>query len=278
MGSPETSVTETKYLLHRRFDRLGRLIGDANMEKLFRSHVMIIGLGGVGGWAAESLARSGVGRLTLVDFDDICVTNTNRQIQAMQSQVGEKKALVLAERLRKINPQLSVDAIVDFYREDNSEFILARRPDWVFDCIDNITAKCHLLAACRRSGLRVITSGGAGGRIDPLKIRCVDMSETAEDPMLQQVRKVLRQKYEFPRTGAFEVPCVYSEEPMHEPIDLKYDQGKGFRCVCPQGKNDFHSCEKRNIIYGTASFLTGSFGFAMAAHVVQQLIKQGSVE
>lgn len=237
---------------------------------------MVIGLGGVGGWAAESLARSGVGRLTLVDFDDICVTNTNRQIQAQQNVVGEKKALVLAERFRKINPQMEVLPVLDFYREETSETILGVNPDFVLDCIDNITAKCHLLAECRKRALRVITSGGAGGRLDPQKIRCVDLAETAEDPMLQQVRKVLRQKYAFPREkeGGFGVDCVFSEEPMQAPIELHYDQGKGFRCVCPKGQNDFHSCEKRNIIYGSASFLTGSFGFSMAALVVRRLTEK----
>lgn len=265
-------TTENKYLLHRRFDRMGRLVGDQNMENLFRSHVMVIGLGGVGGWAAESLARSGVGRITLVDFDDICVTNTNRQIQAMQNQVGVKKAIALADRLSKINPQLIVEPIVEFYREENSDFILNQQPDWILDCIDNITAKCHLLSECRRRDQKVMTSGGAGGRMDPMKIRCADLSQTSEDPFLQQVRKTLRQRHDFPREGTlFGVPCVYSEETMREPVDLHYDQGKGFRCVCPKGQNDFHSCERRNVIYGSASFLTGSFGFAMASHVIRDL-------
>lgn len=267
---------ENKYLLHRRFDRMGRLVGDQSMEKLFNSHVMVIGLGGVGGWAAESLARSGVGRITLVDFDDICVTNTNRQIQAMQNQVGVKKAIALAERLSKINPQLIVEPIVEFYREETSEMILERKPDWVFDCIDNITAKCHLLGECRRRNQKVVTCGGAGGRMDPLKIRIADLADTSEDPLLQQVRKTLRQRHEFPRDGVFGIPCVYSEESLLEPMELHYDQGKGFRCVCPKGQNDFHSCERRNIIYGSASFLTGSFGFAMAAHVIRDLTQKVS--
>ena len=254
-------TTESRYMLHRRFDRMGRLVGDLNMEKLFRSHVMIIGLGGVGGWAAESLARSGVGRITLVDFDDICVTNTNRQIQAMQNRVGEKKIVVLSERLRAINPQIEIETIIDFFREDTKEQILSHNPDWVLDCIDNITAKCLLLASCKEKKIKVMTSGGAGGRLDPGKIRCLDMANTAEDPMLQQVRKVLRQKYNFPRKGDFDIPCIYSDEPMMTPIELHYDQGKGFRCVCPKRENEFHCCEKRNIIYGSASFLTGSFGF-----------------
>ena len=117
----------------------------------------------------------------------------------------------------------------------------------------------------------MITSGGAGGRLDPSRIRLADLAQTEEDPFLQQVRKTLRQRHDFPRRGEFDIPCVFSDEIMREPVDLHYDQGKGFRCVCPKGQNDFHSCEKRNVIYGSASFLTGSFGFAMAAHVVRSL-------
>src|SRR6476661_1451236 len=113
--NPETQQPrETKYVLHRRFDRMGRLVGDANMEKLFNTHVMVIGLGGVGSWAAESLARSGVGKLTLVDFDEVCITNANRQLHALQGMVGQKKALVMAERMKKINPQAQVEGLALF--------------------------------------------------------------------------------------------------------------------------------------------------------------------
>src|ERR1035437_5014843 len=136
---------ESNYVLHRRFDRIGRLIGDERMESLFRAHVMIIGVGGVGSWAAESLARSGVGRLTLVDFDDICITNTNRQLHTMSGLVGKKKAPVMAERLSKINPSARIEPMDLFYNMNTSEEILSRRPDFILDAIDNITAKCHLL-------------------------------------------------------------------------------------------------------------------------------------
>lgn len=263
---------EPAYTLHRRFDRIGRLLGDERMEKLFRAHVMVVGIGGVGSWAAESLARSGVGHLTLVDFDDICITNINRQLHAVTGLVGKKKAPVMAERLGKVNPGARIEALEMFYNVDSSEQILSRRPDFILDAIDNITAKCHLLATCRQRGIPVLTSGGSGGRMDPLRIRLTDMSETHGDPLLQQVRKVLRGKYDFPAAGSFGLPTVFSEEIPQEPVELKYDKGQGFKCVCPQGANDFHSCEKRNLIYGTASFVTGSFGLVAAAEITRRLL------
>lgn len=261
-----------EYTLHRRFDRIGRLIGDAKMETLFRSHVMVIGLGGVGSWAAESLARSGVGRLSLVDFDDICITNTNRQLHTMSGLIGKKKATVLAERLQKINPNATVNGIVRFYNFESSDELLGRKPDFIIDAIDNLTAKCHLLDRCRKLGLKVISVGGSGGRLDPLQMKMADLAETHSDPMLQQVRKILRTKYDFPSEGAFGIPTIFSDEAPTLPVDLKYDKGLGFKCVCPQGANDLHSCEKRNLIYGTASFVTGAMGLACAGFVVRELL------
>ncbi len=125
------SIPETKYVLHRRFDRIGRLIGDSSMEKLLRTHVMIIGLGGVGSWAAEALARSGVGRLTIVDYDEICITNTNRQLHTISGLIGKKKAQVMAERIQKINPQIQVEFMPLFYNKDTSEEILSKNPDFI---------------------------------------------------------------------------------------------------------------------------------------------------
>lgn len=263
---------ETKYVLHRRFDRMGRLIGDASMEKLFRAHVCVIGLGGVGSWAAESLARSGVGRLTVVDFDEICITNANRQLHALQGLVGQKKAKIMAERLRKINPQAQIQEQVLFYNEENCDVILGAKPDYVLDCIDNLTAKAHLIASCKKQNIPVISSSGAAAKLDPLKVRLADMSETHTDPMAAQLRKILRTRHEFPRTGSFGVPCVFSEEEPRQPMDLHYDNGEGFKCVCPQGQNDLHSCDRRNMIYGNASFVTGNFGLVMASHVVRCIV------
>ncbi|MGZ3773110.1 MAG: tRNA threonylcarbamoyladenosine dehydratase [Pseudobdellovibrionaceae bacterium] len=262
---------ETNYVLHRRFDRMGRLVGDATMKKLFNTHVMVIGLGGVGSWAAESLARSGVGKLTVVDFDEICITNANRQLHALQGLVGKKKAEVMAERLRKINPQATVEAIPEFYNEQNSEMMLSLQPDFIVDAIDNLTAKAHLLATCREKGLKVITSGGSAAKMDPLRVKVTDLAKTYVDPMAAQLRKILRQKYNFSNRKNFGIPCVFSDEIPMQPEELKYDNGMGFKCVCPQGQNNLHSCEHRNVIYGTASFVTGAFGLAMASYIVKEV-------
>ena len=271
-AQPQPQQNMDEYIIHRRFDRIGRLLGDEKMARLFRSHVMVIGVGGVGSWAAESLSRSGVGRLTLVDFDDICITNTNRQLHALTGLVGKKKASVMAERLSKINPAAKIEAMEAFYNLNTSAEILARKPDFILDAIDNVTAKCHLLATCRELDIPVISSGGSGGRLDPLKIKVADMSETHSDPLLQQVRKILRSKYAFPEEGAFGISTIFSDETPSQPVELKYDKGMGFKCVCPQGANDFHSCEKRNLIYGTASFVTGSFGLVAAAEITRRLL------
>lgn len=272
-------IKEDRYTLHRRFDRMGRLVGDDKMKKLFDTHVMIIGLGGVGSWAAESIARSGVGKITLIDFDEICITNANRQLHALQGLVGQKKSEVMAERLRKINPQAVVASLPMFYSKDTSVEILGHKPDYIIDCIDNLTAKTFLLNECRTQNLKVITSGGASAKMDPTRIRITDLAKTTVDPMAHTVRKILRQEYNFPRDKFFNIPCVFSDETPMEPVELKYDLGQGFKCVCPQGsKNNLHGCIDRNVIYGTASFVTGAFGLAMASWVVRQITELNAEE
>ncbi len=268
------SAGETAYRLHRRFDRMGRLCGDEGMQRLFSAHVMVIGLGGVGSFATESLARSGIGRLTLVDFDRVCVTNTNRQLQALQGSVGKQKAALLAERMRLVNPQALVESVPVFYSGKTSEVLLARRPDFVVDAIDNVTAKCHLLAECRQRGIPVVSSLGASGRWDPTRVRAVDLADTKVDRLADVVRRVLRQQYDFPRSGPFGITAVFSDEPAAEPEELHYDGGEGFHCVCPGGTNDVHSCEERRVIYGTASFVTGAFGLACASAVVRAIAQR----
>jgi tRNA A37 threonylcarbamoyladenosine dehydratase len=262
---------EDDYKLHRRFDRMGRLVGDAGMERLFRSKVVIIGLGGVGSFAAESLARSGIGHLSLVDFDLVCVTNSNRQIQAVKGAVGKQKADVLADRLRLVNPQAEVDPVRAFYSKETSEELLGGNPDFVVDAIDNITAKCHLIATCKERGIPIISSTGASGRMDPTALAVADLAETKVDPLANAVREILRKKYGFPQKGSFGVPAVYSTEAPRSPEELHYDHGQGFRCVCPNSENGLHECEKRAMIYGTASFVTGAFGLACAGVVVRAL-------
>jgi len=265
------SVEEQTYRLHRRFDRMGRLVGDRAMERLFQSHVLVIGLGGVGSWAAEALARSGVGRLTLVDFDEICITNANRQLHALAGLVGQKKAHVMAERCQRINPQARVEGIPEFYNARTSDALLSSNPDVIIDAIDNLTAKCHLIDRCIREGRTLVTSTGSGGRLDPTQVRVMDLGETEIDPLARSVRRILRQEYGYPETRRFGVRAVCTSEPARDPLELHYDGGKGFRCVCPQGQNDLHSCDQRSMIFGNAGFVTGAFGLACAAEAVRTL-------
>lgn len=262
--------------LHRRFDRIGRLVGEAGMARLLDAHVLVIGLGGVGGFAAEALARSGVGRLTLVDFDLVCVTNTNRQIQALRGTTGQPKATVLAERLRQIHPGATVRAVPLFYEARLSDALLGGGelgpPDMAVDAIDNVTAKCHLLAACVGKGLPVVCATGASGRWDPTALRVADLARTYNDPLASAVRRVLREKHAFPTSGPFGIPAVFSVERPSDPIPLAYDGEAGFHCVCPNGENDVHTCEERSVIWGSAGFVTGAAGLAAASVVVRRLV------
>ena len=264
------------YRLHRRFDRMGRLVGDDAMKRLMSAHVMIIGLGGVGSWAAESIVRSGVGKVTIVDFDEICITNFNRQLHALQGLVGEKKAEVLADRLQKINPQAKIQPLVRFYTRDFAQEIIgvgtSDQPDFVIDAIDSITSKCHLLSFCKSNGIPVVSSTGSGGRLDPTAIRISDLADTQLDPLARDVRRILREKYDFPKTGPFGISAIYSPEPVTAPHELTYDNGKGFRCVCPQGADGPFTCDNRNLIMGNASFVTGAFGLAAASVAIRALI------
>lgn len=265
---------ETEYVLHRRFDRMGRLVGDPGMAALAKTHVMVIGLGGVGSWAAESLARSGVGQMTVADFDEICITNANRQLHALQGLVGKKKALVMAERLQKINPQAKIEGLPEFYNAENAEKFFALKPDYIIDAIDNMTAKCHLLSECRKRGIKVITSGGSAGKMDPTRIRLDDLAKTYVDPMAANVRKILRKSHGFPEKKWFGIPCVFSDEAPRMPKELKYDKGMGFKCVCPQGQNGLNTCDNKNMIHGNASFVTGAFGLHLASWVVRDVLNE----
>lgn len=277
---PMTESEMETYRLHRRFDRMGRLVGDPVMAKLFQTHVMVVGLGGVGSFAAESMMRSGVGKITLVDFDEICITNFNRQLHSLQGSVGEKKATVMAERMKKINPQASVLSIPQFYNArlsteifEEATRVQGSRPDFVIDAIDSVTPKCHLLAKCRDEGIRVITSTGSAGKLDPTRIKITDLAKTNKDPLAKAIRRILRDQHGFPQEGVFGIPAVYSDENTRAPEELKYDNGKGFRCVCPQGQNEFFNCDNRNVILGNASFVTGAFGLTCASIVTQEVMQ-----
>lgn len=266
--------------VHRRFDRLARLMGDHGVGRLARAHVMVIGCGGVGSWAAESLARSGIGRITLVDFDLVCITNTNRQLHAMKGTVGKSKVEVMAERLRLVHPSGRIDAVARFYEAGARDEILGDAPDFVIDAIDNVTAKLDLLATCAKRAIPVITAMGAAGRLDPTRVRVDDLAFTVRDGLAKDVRKWLQRKHDVKLRddGTFGIPAVFSDEPMLPPADVAADHRGGFECVCPHGENAHHSCEKRARIDGTASFVTGAFGLAAAGYVVRMIAHPETAE
>ncbi len=266
------SPPSSDYKLHRRFDRMARLVGDAGMERLQKSFVVVMGLGGVGSFAAESLVRSGVGRVRLVDFDEVCVTNVNRQLHAMKGTIGKAKSALMGERLQRVNPLAQVESVKAFYQAESSEALLADEPDFVVDAIDQFTAKCHLIATCRARGIPLVSSMGAAARLDPTQVRVADLNKTQIDKMASNVRRILREKHDFPRGRApWGVPAVFSMEPSRPPEPLAYEGGEGFRCVCPQGQNGMMTCDKRARIDGSASFVTGTFGLMTASVVVRAL-------
>ncbi|RAL24002.1 tRNA threonylcarbamoyladenosine dehydratase [Lujinxingia litoralis] len=260
--------------LHRRWDRAGRLLGEDAMARLYGAHVMVFGLGGVGSFTAESLARTGVGKLTLVDFDRVCGTNTNRQLHAMKGTFGKWKADLMAERCALINPEGTVIGRRAFYHEATSESFLGQRPDFVVDAIDNVSAKVHLLTSCLEQGIEVVSCMGAAGKADPTKIEIDDLARTKGDPLARAVRKILRQNGVMKGKGRVGIPTVYSSEVRHQPQSLSYDGTAGFRCICPTKGNELHSCDHRNLIEGTVSFVTGTFGMMAASVVVRELCAQ----
>lgn len=265
---------ETRLRAHRRFDRASRLFGEPGLLGLHGARVLVVGVGGVGSFAAESLARSGVGELVLVDFDKVCITNSNRQLHAMKGTVGRTKVDVMAERLSKVNPLGRFVAEPRFYEAATSDALLAGRVDYVVDAIDNLTAKAHLVATCLARGIPVVSSMGAAARLDPTLIRVKDLTETEVDPFARAFRGILRERHglSMNRGEPCGVPAVYSLETPIPPTPPSYDAEDGFVCVCPGGKNGKNDCDRKNRIDGSASFVTGAFGLAAASVVVRGLL------
>lgn len=254
----------------QRFGGLARLYGNAGLERLRVAHVAVIGIGGVGSWAAEALARSGVGELTLIDLDDLCVTNVNRQIHAVTPEFGALKVEAMARRIREINPECRVHAVPEFFTSANADALLGRGFSCVLDAIDNVANKCLLLAGCRQRGISVVTTGGAGGRTDPTQLRVADLAQVTHDPLIRQVRRTLRREKSFPTDPQtdFGVPCVFSREHVRCPWK------DGTVCATKEPGED-HLRMDCNSGYGSASFVTGAYGFAAAAEVVKSITRAG---
>lgn len=251
-------------MLHR-FSRNELLVGEAGIEKLRNSSVAIIGLGGVGSYAAEAICRAGVGRITLVDFDDICLTNINRQLHALDGTVGKSKVVVMTERLRLINPDAELLPFKEFYGAETSDLLLSSRFDYVLDAIDHITSKLHLIATCRQRGVPIISSMGAAAKLDPTKITVADISRTHTCRMARAVRKLLKQ-----RGISQGVKVVYSTEEYREPEETA-SACKG-NCICPNKEDQLFSCEHRRVILGSSSFIPGIFGLTMAGVAIKDLM------
>jgi tRNA A37 threonylcarbamoyladenosine dehydratase len=270
----DADAEETPYRTHRRFDRAARLFTEPGLHQLMGARVLVIGMGGVGSFAAEALSRSAVGHLVLIDFDDICVTNQNRQLHALKGEVGKRKVDVMAERLRRIHPTGEVEPIASFYSAETSDTLLTGDIDYVVDAIDNIKAKCHLIATCHQRRIPLVTSMGSAARMDPTQVKVADLVKTRGDAMAKNVRKKLKKDYGIGATGTkpLGIHAVFSEEEAILPAPVSYDEGQGFRCVCPNSDNGMHTCDRRARIEGSAGFVTGTFGLVCASVVVRELI------
>lgn len=244
-----------------------RVWGKQASDPLRNAHVLVIGLGGVGSWTVEALARSGIGRISIVDGDAVCTTNINRQLIALQSTVGLDKTSVMAERIRAITPDCQVEEFPFYYSSRKDTWLVELKPDLVIDAIDALSAKCHLLDLCVRSQIPVITSGAGGGKTDPAQIRTGDLGEAVRDPLLRYVRKKLRRDYAFSRDIKlpFGIPCVYS---LETPV---YPWADGQVCDTPEpGSSTAMDCNEG---MGATTMVTGAMGFALASLAVRQILK-----
>jgi len=238
----------------RRFAGVAKIYGDDSFHHYENSHVMVIGIGGVGSWAVEALARTGIGELTLVDMDVVAASNINRQLPAMTATLGCEKIEIMAERCRSINPRIKINLIDDYLTPENVKEILSGNPDIILDCIDDVKAKFALMLHCRFNKVPLIVSGGAGGKLDPLKIRVADLSRTEQDPMLAKLRAQLRAKgiCKKPKEK-FGITCVYSIDNPFSSADVC--ASAGLRCGG----------------YGSAVVVTSSFAMVAVSEVLKKL-------
>ncbi len=249
----------------RRFGGIERLYGQASLHTFSKANVCIIGIGGVGCWSAEALARTGIGRLTLIDLDDVCVTNTNRQLHALDNTVGAAKVEVMAQRIKLINPQCQVESIEDFVTPETVNQYIGHF-DAVIDATDSVKAKAAIIAHCKRSKIPVVTVGGAGGQIDPAKVTHGDLAKTTQDPLAAKVRSELRRNFNFSSNPKrrFGVECIYSTE------QLRYPQPDGQVCF---NKSAMEGGTRLDCAggFGAVVTVTATFGMIAAARVINRL-------
>ncbi len=252
--------------MNHRFSRIKLLVGEENLEKLTGKSVAVFGVGGVGSYAAEALARSAVGKITLIDFDDICLTNVNRQIHALDGTIGKSKVEAMAERCRLINPAAEVVAVKEFFNADKADPLLYGNYDYVLDCIDHITAKLSLLELAIKKDIPVISSMGAANKLDPGKIAIADLSKTHKCRLARIIRKELKK-----RGISKGIKAVYSTEEFRPLLDETASCNEN--CICPNRDEQVWSCEHRRVILGTSSYVPPIFGLTMAGEVIRALLQ-----
>ncbi len=251
-----------------RFAGIERLYGAGSVARLARSHVCVVGIGGVGSWAAEALARSGVGELTLIDADDVCVSNVNRQSHALEGEFGRPKVDVVAQRLRAINPRVKVHALVEFVTLANLQVLLDCGYDAVIDACDALRIKVEMIAFCKRRKIPIVVSGSAGGRTDPTLITARDLTRTEHDILLSLVRQRLRDERGWTRNPKryFGVQAVFSRE------NVRYPQADGSVCgERPAGTDASLKLDCGGGL-GAATHVTATFGFVAVARVIERLL------
>lgn len=242
----------------RRFGGVTRLYGTQRAEILRQANVCVIGIGGVGSWSVEALARTGIGRITMVDMDVVAESNTNRQIHALGNIYGKSKIEAMSERIYAINPECEITCVDEFISEENVEIILSQNFSVVVDAIDQVRAKAAMIVFCRKNGIPIVVTGAAGGQEDPTQIRISDLSQTIQDPLLAKVRSTLRREYGFPRDKKkFGISAIFSTEALRHPeakpeCDLQR-VSTGLNCAG----------------FGSSVCVTSAFGMAATARAIQ---------
>jgi tRNA A37 threonylcarbamoyladenosine dehydratase len=247
----------------RRFGGIGRLYGEPALERFRAAHVCVIGVGGVGSWVVEALARSAIGHLTLIDLDNVAESNINRQIQALSSTIGMPKIEALRQRIAEINPFCQVTLVEDFIDLENIETLVANQGfDYVVDAIDSVKPKAALIAWCSANKMPLVVVGGAGGQIDPTKVEIRDLARTEQEPLLKKVRKLLRAQYGFSRgeKQKYHIDAVFSMEPLRYP-----DTGD----ACEIDDNGITGLNCAG--FGSCMVVTATFGMVTAGQVLRRL-------
>lgn len=258
----------------RRFGGVARLYGAAGLAAFQKAHVCVIGVGGVGSWVVEALARTAIGSITMIDLDNVAESNVNRQIQAHTETLGKAKVTALAERIALINPTCKVYQVEDFVEPGNMDQMLGSAGfDYVVDAIDSVKAKTALIAYCRDKKIPLITIGAAGGQTDPSKIEIRDLSRTEQEPLLALVRKRLRQNFGFPRgsKNKFGIDAVFSMEALTMPETAEVCELPSTTEGAGEGANTAGISGLNCAGFGSSIVVTASFGLAAAAHVLRKL-------